>query len=523
MTEATKTPKSIAEIIKQRGLTPAKPISTNSIKIDLTWWDREGYNDDAIERYRQLYEDGTENPILIQKDSKLLIDGFHRIIAAREAKKDRVLAIELDVADHEIPLLQILANCRHGVPLSHTERDKAIIRSYVLGHYTQQEIAEITGLSQRRVSEILKVAKRKLEATGDIINIRSSSNINIPSIEGEDAGRVKEALLASYEDADKRTKVSQLQRMRIIEDQLSGNFTQAETAEKFGVNQSRISQIVREFRDEVADFYCYVDGANTGHSKEDTANHFSITKNQVDRLLLNMDSEPLNFKLPQTTWWPSLGLHSSQTKFPGAIPLDVVKSILALFTKPGSHIVDLMAGSGTVGLACKDMICRSYELFDLTPHRESLSLIKKHDLVGPNKSPVLPHAESVPDLVFLDPPYSRVAEGKYEGIPSDLATWAPEQFCQFMQSLIMEVLQTWKCKVVLLMSNLRTEGTIIDLPTKITHFLSQNKNYKILDHIVNEIGRPESIGGYWVASASKGRWLLRNHIHIIVVADNAKS
>ncbi|MCL0102909.1 hypothetical protein M1N93_02980, partial [Dehalococcoidia bacterium] len=237
MIEATKTAKSIAEIIKQRGLTPAKPISTNSIKVDLTWWDREGYNDDAIERYRQLYEDGMENPVLIQKDSKSLIDGFHRIIAAKEAKKDRILAIELDVSDHEVPLLQILANCRHGVPLSHTERDKAIIRSYVLGHYTQQEIAEMTGLSQRRISGILKAAKRKLEATGNDISIKTGSNNNIPSIEGEDAERMKEALLAGYEDADKRTKISQLQKMRIIEDQLSGNFTQSETAEKFGINQ----------------------------------------------------------------------------------------------------------------------------------------------------------------------------------------------------------------------------------------------------------------------------------------------
>jgi len=522
MTEVTKTPKSIAEIIKKRGLTPAKSISTDSIKIDLAWWDREGYNDDAIERYRQLYEDGTESPILIQKDSKLLIDGFHRIIAAKEAKKDRILAIELDVSDHEIPLLQILANSKHGVPLSHTERDKAIIRSYVLGHYTQQEIAEMTGLRQQRISQILKPARERLESKGDISNINACI-VNIPSIEGEDAEKMKEAILAGYEDADKRTKVSQMQKMRIIEDQLSGNFTQSETAEKFGINQSRVSQIVKEFRDEVAGFYSYVDDENRGSSKEETANHFSITKNQVDKLLLNIDPEPINFKLPQTTWWPSFGLHSSQIKFPGAIPLDVIKSILALFTKPGSHIVDLMAGSGTVGLACEDMICRSCELFDLTPHRESPGLIKKHDLVGANKSPVLPHVESVPDLVFLDPPYSRVAEGKYEEIPNNLATWAPEQFCQFMQSLITEVLQTWKCKVVLLMSNLRMEGTIIDLPTKITHFFSQNNNYKILDHIVNEIGRPESISGYWVASASKGRWLLRNHIHIIVVTHNAKS
>lgn len=58
------------------------------------------------------------------------------------------------------------------------------------------------------------------------------------SIEGEDAERVKEALLVGYDDVDKRTKVSQLQKTRIIEDQLSGNFAQSEIVEKFSINQS---------------------------------------------------------------------------------------------------------------------------------------------------------------------------------------------------------------------------------------------------------------------------------------------
>ncbi len=60
----------------------------------------------------------------------------------------------------------------------------------------------MTGLSQQRIAKILKPVRHRLESKADI-SIIPRNNTNIPSIEGEDAERMKEALLAGYEDVDK--------------------------------------------------------------------------------------------------------------------------------------------------------------------------------------------------------------------------------------------------------------------------------------------------------------------------------
>jgi len=506
--------KSITEIIKKKGGDP-KMVPINSIKVDTRWWDRDEYNEDALERYRQLYEDGSESSILIQKDTKKLIAGFHRIAAAKDAKKDKILAIELDVPDSEIPLIQILENKNHGVPLSHTERDKAIIRAYVLGHKTQVEISELTGLSRVRITQIVSKAKEKLEGQENVSNV-SAYIANIPETADE---RDKEALLIGYEDADKRTKVSSFKRIKIVEDQLAG-FTQEETAEKFSISRPRVSQIFNEFRDEVTNYYSYKSENEAGHTKKETAENFSITEEQVDSLLSQVEPEPLNFKLPTTTWWPAYGLDKGQENYPGVSPVTLIKAILALFSRPGQHIVDPMAGSGALGIACSDMIGRTCELFDIEPQIES---IKKHDLLNKKPlQPILPSVGKKPDLVFLDPPYSRVAEGKYTN-HNDLASLEPNEFRLFMSRLFAKIGEEWHpCRIVVLMSNLHrdistfySDGYLIDTPSYLSVFLS-SKKFRPLEHIVNEIGNPSSHDPLWVSRAEKGRWLLRKHIHIIV-------
>lgn len=193
--------------------TDSKFIGIRKVVTDYDFFLRDGLNGDAVERYKELYQSGVVlPPLVLQHDTNLLLDGFHRYKALQELGKDFVPVVFLKTEQPFVESYRL--NSVHGVPLSKRERDKAIKQMYERDNMTQAEIAEIVGLSQRRISQIL--------------GIEETSNTN--------------------NEEDKRRTLNDAELHDIVSLCL-GKTKQKEIAEKFGVTQSRVSQVFREFKD----------------------------------------------------------------------------------------------------------------------------------------------------------------------------------------------------------------------------------------------------------------------------------
>ena len=75
-------------------------------------------DEDAVARYQELYEEGKGKPLTVQKGTLVLIDGYHRLEAAKRAGLEEIEVEEIDVPDDLSSQLVAAyrANRDHGVP-----------------------------------------------------------------------------------------------------------------------------------------------------------------------------------------------------------------------------------------------------------------------------------------------------------------------------------------------------------------------------------------------------------------------
>ncbi|HEY1919432.1 MAG TPA: ParB/RepB/Spo0J family partition protein [Streptosporangiaceae bacterium] len=94
-------------------------------------------------------------PILVQRDGHRVIDGLHRLSAAK-IRGDRVIKVRLlDCTDSQALVLAIKANSAHGFPLSKADRVSGANR--VLAEHpdwSDRSIAGITGLSAKTIASL---------------------------------------------------------------------------------------------------------------------------------------------------------------------------------------------------------------------------------------------------------------------------------------------------------------------------------------------------------------------------------
>ena len=121
----------IKNLVLQRRLNPRK-------KIDR----------DTVERYMQIIDDLP--PIIVQKGTGVLIDGWHRVEAAKQLDLDDILAEDIDVADDDLFAEAVRRNLGHGLALTKAERNNAIVKLYRDG-YTQEAIGEMFGLTKSMI------------------------------------------------------------------------------------------------------------------------------------------------------------------------------------------------------------------------------------------------------------------------------------------------------------------------------------------------------------------------------------
>jgi ParB-like nuclease domain len=102
-----------------------------------------------------LLDAGELPPILVQEDGWRVIDGAHRLEAARH-RGDRLIKVRfLDCTDSEALVLGMKANTSHGLPLSKADR-VAGARRVVTEHpdWSDRAIASITGLSAKTIASL---------------------------------------------------------------------------------------------------------------------------------------------------------------------------------------------------------------------------------------------------------------------------------------------------------------------------------------------------------------------------------
>jgi len=94
-------------------------------------------------------------PLLVRRGTNQVIDGMHRLYAAK-VRGERSIAVRFhDCAEADAFVLAVRANVTHGLPLSLGDRKAAaqrILRSHI--NWSDRRIAAVTGLSDKTVAVI---------------------------------------------------------------------------------------------------------------------------------------------------------------------------------------------------------------------------------------------------------------------------------------------------------------------------------------------------------------------------------
>ena len=93
--------------------------------------------------------------ILVNRRTMQVVDGMHRLSAARQQGADMIPVRYIDVTDHEAFLLSVRANMQHGLPLSRADREAAARR--ILEWYpswSDRAIADVVGLAPSTIAAL---------------------------------------------------------------------------------------------------------------------------------------------------------------------------------------------------------------------------------------------------------------------------------------------------------------------------------------------------------------------------------
>jgi uncharacterized ParB-like nuclease family protein len=108
-------------------------------------------------------------PILVQKGNYRVVDGMHRIEAARLRGKKSIRARFIDCTDEDAFILAVKANTLHGLPLSRSDRIFGAKRILIwhpdwsdraVGAATGLSAKAIAGLRRRSADEVQQFSKR---------------------------------------------------------------------------------------------------------------------------------------------------------------------------------------------------------------------------------------------------------------------------------------------------------------------------------------------------------------------------
>jgi DNA modification methylase len=193
---------------------------------------------------------------------------------------------------------------------------------------------------------------------------------------------------------------------------------------------------------------------------------------------------------------------TNQVRHFGNIPPEIIDNLLYYYTKPFDVVFDPFGGGGSTIDKCLERK-RRYYVSDLNPIPARAD-IRKHDITTG-----LPDDLPVPDLVFLDPPYWKQAEGRYSNDPTDLGNVDLEAFLGVIADIAKAVKRKWsnnhEGKLALIIGPYKHEGQYTDLALLCYERISKYLN------LVMRVSVPYSTqvhGGAFVKMAKEKREIL---------------
>ncbi|MEV7770850.1 ParB/RepB/Spo0J family partition protein [Kitasatospora sp. NPDC086791] len=140
-------------------------------------------------------------PILVNRRTMRVVDGAHRLLAARLRGQEAIDVDFCDCDDDEAFVLAVEKNVMHGLPLSRSERTAATER--ILGAYPEwsdRAIAAVVGLSHKTVGSI----RRRATKDADPVTHRRGRDGRMRPVNGAAARARVSSLLADRQDASLR-------------------------------------------------------------------------------------------------------------------------------------------------------------------------------------------------------------------------------------------------------------------------------------------------------------------------------
>jgi ParB-like chromosome segregation protein Spo0J len=141
-------------------------------------------------------------PILVHRATMRVIDGMHRLRAARLRGEEHVEVKFFDGTAEGAFVLAVKANIAHGLPLTFADRESAvtrIVRSH--SHWSDRVIAAATGLGPRTVAAIRRRSSPVSHPPGEI---RIGLDGRARPLNGADGRRAAGELIAQRPDVSLR-------------------------------------------------------------------------------------------------------------------------------------------------------------------------------------------------------------------------------------------------------------------------------------------------------------------------------
>lgn len=139
-------------------------------------------------------------PILVHRPTMRVIDGMHRLGAARMRGQDIIDVVFFDGSDADAFVMAVRANVTHGLPLSYADREAAAER-IVESHpeWSDRTIAAATGLAPRTVAVVRsRVTDHSRGAS------RVGRDGRVRPLDSSDGRREASRLIAAFPDASLR-------------------------------------------------------------------------------------------------------------------------------------------------------------------------------------------------------------------------------------------------------------------------------------------------------------------------------
>lgn len=190
---------------------------------------RAGLCEETIIRYMESFQ--ALPPVNIQEGTGVLVDGFHRVEAARRLGVETIPVKMLDIPDEELHLYAGLANCEHGRALSRTERNRFVVRLSEEYGWSAEKVAKVVGISPSSVGLAIRENRynRELsERLGEEVQIVNSSHVQaLYRVGDEPRSRLLDAI-ALKTDADGRPHPLTGAELKLVVDRMEDPATPAD-------------------------------------------------------------------------------------------------------------------------------------------------------------------------------------------------------------------------------------------------------------------------------------------------------